>query len=287
MIILKKNKYSKEKMKKMGMGLLQRIYLIILCSIVIYPLLIVGTTAFKGGNVLAFDLDLTGNWTLENFTKLFTESFYLDWYKTTLTIALSTMLIQVFAVTLTGYAYSRYNFIGKKQSLKFFLVIQMVPSTAALTAFYVMGLLLGGLDQHWFLTLIYIGGGIPMNAWLMKGYFDTVPKELDESARLDGAGQTRTFVQIVLPLVSPMLAVQALWAFMAPFGEFMIARFLLRTPEKYTVALGLQTFINNPVEQKIGLFGAGSILIVLPICVIFFFLQKSFVSGLTSGGTKG
>lgn len=284
---LKKVRRKKRGYKKLLIAFLQRLYLLLLCAVVIYPLLIVITTAFKDGNALAFDLDLSGKWSLKNFYELFTDSFYLDWYKTTLSIALVTMLVQVAAVTLTGYAYSRYNFVGKKQTLKFFLVIQMVPSTAALTAFYVMGLLLGGLDSHWFLTLIYIGGGIPMNAWLMKGYFDTVPKELDESARLDGAGNTRTFIQIVLPLVTPMLSVQALWAFMAPFGEFMIARFLLRSPEKYTVALGLQTFINNPVQQRIGLFGAGSILIVLPICIIFFFLQKSFVSGLTSGGTKG
>jgi len=126
-----------------------------------------------------------------------------------------------------------------------------------------------------------------MNAWLMKGYFDTIPKELDESAMLDGAGKTRIFLQIVLPLIKPMIAVQALWAIMAPFGEYMIARFLLRTVPNYTVALGLHTFINNPVEQRVGMFGAGAILIALPISILFFFLQKSFVSGLTAGGTKG
>ena len=197
------------------------------------------------------------------------------------------MICQVSIVTLAGYTYSRYRFAGRKNSLKLFLIIQMVPTMAALTAFYVMALLLNALDQYWFLTLIYIGGGIPMNTWLMKGYFDTVPIDLDESAKLDGAGHFRIFWQIILPLVKPMIAVQALWAFMGPFGDYMLARFLLRSQEKITVAVGLQSFISNARDQKVALFAAGAILIAVPIVTLFFFLQKHFVSGLIAGGTKG
>lgn len=262
-------------------------YLILLSVIVIYPLLITASSAFKSGNVTAFSLDFNANWTLDNFRRLFTETLYGGWYLNTLFVALSTMAIQVAIITLAGYTYSRYRFTGRKQSLVTFLVIQMVPTTAALTAFFVMALLLQALDQHWFLAFIYIGGGIPMNTWLMKGYFDTVPIDLDESAKLDGAGHIRIFAQIVLPLVKPMIAVQALWAFMTPFGEYMLARFLLRTPANYTVAIGLQTFINDPMNQRVSLFAAGAILIALPICILFFMLQKNFVSGLTAGGTKG
>lgn len=263
------------------------VYLIVLAIIIIYPLLITASSAFKSGNITAFSLDLSSEWTLSNFARLFQETLYGTWYKNTLIVAVSTMVIQVGLVTIAGYAYSRYNFMGRKKSLMFFLVIQMVPTMAALTAFYVMALLLGALDQFWFLTMLYIGGGIPMNTWLMKGYFDTVPKDLDESAKLDGAGHFRIFWQIVLPLVRPMIAVQALWAFMTPFGDFMLARFLLRSPEKITVAVGLQTFISNPQDQKVALFAAGAILIAVPISVLFFLLQKNFVSGLTTGGTKG
>lgn len=263
------------------------LFLICLSIVIIYPLLITASTAFKTGNIAAFSLSLKGNWTLNNFQRLFTETLYGTWYKNTLIISVVTMVIQVIVVTLAGYTYSRYRFIGKKFSLMFFLVIQMVPTMAALTAFYVMAFLLDALDRYWFLTMIYIGGGIPMNTWLMKGYFDTVPIDLDESAKLDGAGHFRIFAQIVLPLVKPMIAVQALWAFMGPFGDYMLARFLLRTPENQTVAVGLQTFINDVTNQRVSLFAAGAILIALPICTLFFFLQKNFVSGLTSGGTKG
>ncbi|HFL0224176.1 TPA: sugar ABC transporter permease [Listeria monocytogenes] len=263
------------------------LFLTVLTIIILYPILITASSAFKPGNIAAFTLEWSDSWTLNNFTRLFNETLYLDWYKNTLIIAVVTMIMQVTIVTLAGYTYSRYCFKGRKNSLIFFLIIQMVPTMAALTAFYVLAMLLGALDQYWFLTLIYIGGGIPMNTWLMKGYFDTVPRDLDESAKLDGAGHFRIFAQIILPLVRPMIAVQALWAFMGPFGDFLLAKFLLRTPENLTIAVGLQTFIANPQQQKVALFAAGAILAALPICLLFFFLQKNFVSGLTAGGTKG
>lgn len=262
-------------------------YLIIMAVIIIYPLLITVTSAFKSGNLIAFNLSFDAEFTLNNFRRLFNETLYGRWYLNTLLVAVVAMAIQVVIITLAGYAYSRYRFMGRKSSLKFFIVVQMVPTIAALTAFYVMALLVGALDTHSFLIFIYVGGAIPMNTWLMKGYFDTVPIDLDESAKLDGAGHIRTFSQIVLPLVRPMIAVQALWAFMTPFGEFMLARFILRSPENYTVAIGLQQLISNPREQRVTLFAAGAILIAVPISILFFYLQKSFVSGLTAGGTKG
>ncbi|MBC1475240.1 sugar ABC transporter permease [Listeria grandensis] len=262
-------------------------FLIGLTIVILYPILITASSAFKPGNIAAFTLEWSDNWTLNNFARLFNDTLYLDWYRNTLIIAVTTMIFQVAIVTIAGYTYSRYRFKGRKNSLIFFLIIQMVPTMAALTAFYVLAMLLGALDQFWFLTLIYIGGGIPMNIWLMKGYFDTVPRDLDESAKLDGAGHFRIFGQIILPLVRPMIAVQALWAFMGPFGDFLLAKFLLRTPENLTIAVGLQSFIANPQQQKVALFAAGAILAALPICLLFFFLQKNFVSGLTAGGTKG
>lgn len=267
--------------------ILTYLYLIALSIIIIYPLLITVMSAFKSGNVVAFKLDGSTNFTFDNFLGLFNETLYGTWYLNTLIIATVTMIVQTSIVVLAGYAYSRYNFMARKQSLVFFLIIQMVPTMAALTAFFVMALMLNALNKSWFLIFLYVGGGIPMNAWLMKGYFDTVPISLDESAKLDGAGHFRRLWQIVLPLVRPMIAVQALWAFMGPFGDFILSKFLLREKEFYTVAVGLQTFISDPKNLKISYFAAGAILIALPISILFFFLQKNFVSGLTSGGDKG
>lgn len=262
-------------------------YMILLSIIILYPLIVTASSAFVAGNMTAFTFDINANWTLDNFRRLFEETLYGRWYMNTLIVAITTMVVQVSIVTLAGYAYSRYNFIGRKRSLIMFLIIQMVPTTAALTAFFVMAFLLNALNEFWFLSFLYIGGGIPMNTWLMKGYFDTVPYDLDESAKIDGAGHIRTFWEIVIPLVRPMIAVQALWAFMGPFGDYMLARFLLRNQEYYTVAVGLQTFITDTRNQRVALFAAGAILIAVPISILFFMLQKHFVSGLTSGGTKG
>lgn len=263
------------------------LFMISLSVIIIYPLLVTASSAFQSGNVTSFTLDFSSDWTLDNFRRLFEETLYGRWYVNTLIVAVSTMVAQVTIVTLAGYAYSRYRFMGRKNSLMMFLIIQMVPTTAALTAFFVMAFMLNAINEFWFLSFLYIGGGIPMNTYLMKGYFDTVPYDLDESAKIDGAGHIRTFWEIVTPLVRPMIAVQALWAFMGPFGDFMLARFLLRSQESYTVAVGLQTFINDTRNQRVALFAAGAILIAVPISILFFMLQKNFVSGLTSGGTKG
>lgn len=276
------------KRKRFFTQLLTYLYIISLAIVILFPILVTVSSAFRPGNTTAFSFHFDGPWTLSNFKTLFQDTLYLRWYWNTLIVAFFTMLIQVTVITLTGYAYSRYNFFGRKKSLIFFLVVQMVPTMAALTAYFVMAWLFNALNQYWFLILIYVGGGIPMNAWLMKGYFDTVPYDLDESAKLDGSGHFRTFYQIVLPLVRPMIAVQSLWAFMGPFGDFMLAKFLLRAQENYTVAVGLQSFITNDARNpKVTLFAAGAILIAVPISVLFFFLQKNFVSGLTSGGTKG
>ncbi|HEQ9391507.1 TPA: sugar ABC transporter permease [Streptococcus pyogenes] len=276
------------KRKRFFTQLLTYLYLISLVIVILFPILVTVSSAFRPGNTTTFSFHFDGPWTLSNFKTLFQDTLYLRWYWNTLIVAFFTMLIQVTVITLTGYAYSRYNFFGRKKSLIFFLVVQMVPTMAALTAYFVMAWLFNALNQYWFLILIYVGGGIPMNAWLMKGYFDTVPYDLDESAKLDGSGHFRTFYQIVLPLVRPMIAVQSLWAFMGPFGDFMLAKFLLRAQENYTVAVGLQSFITNDARNpKVTLFAAGAILIAVPISVLFFFLQKNFVSGLTSGGTKG
>lgn len=276
------------KRKRFFTQLLTYLYLISLAIVILFPILVTVSSAFRPENTTAFSFHFDGPWTLSNFKTLFQDTLYLRWYWNTLIVAFFTMLIQVTVITLTGYAYSRYNFFGRKKSLIFFLVVQMVPTMAALTAYFVMAWLFNALNQYWFLILIYVGGGIPMNAWLMKGYFDTVPYDLDESTKLDGSGHFRTFYQIVLPLVRPMIAVQSLWAFMGPFGDFMLAKFLLRAQENYTVAVGLQSFITNDARNpKVTLFAAGAILIAVPISVLFFFLQKNFVSGLTSGGTKG
>lgn len=190
-------------------------------------------------------------------------------------------------VTLTAYAFSRYRFVGRKYGLYAFLILQMFPVLMAMVAIYILLNTIGLLDSLWGLVLVYVGGSIPMNAFLVKGYFDTIPRELDESAKMDGAGHLRIFFTFMIPLAKPIIAVVALFNFMAPFMDFILPRIVLRSPENFTLALGLYNMVNDQFANTFTRFAAGSILIAIPIAIVFLFLQRYLISGLMSGSTKG
>jgi len=266
-------------------------YLVILAmfAIIFYPLLWIVGSSFNPGQSLSGSSIIPENATLAHYKELFNleKSNYLYWYWNSLKVSLMTMVLTVILVSLTAYAFSRYRFVGRKNSLMTFLILQMIPNFAALIAIFILALLTGLLDTHLGLVLVYVGGQIPMNTWLMKGYLDTIPKELDESAKMDGAGHLRIFFQIVMPLATPIIAVVALFAFIAPFGDFIIASILLRTETKYTLAVGLYDMVAKQFGAEFTTFAAGAVLIAVPIALLFLSFQKYFVSGLTAGGTKG
>ncbi|WP_423409669.1 sugar ABC transporter permease [Heyndrickxia sp. MSNUG] len=266
-------------------------YLVILAmfAIIIYPLLWIVGSSFNPGQSLSGSNIIPENATLSHYKELFdtSKSNYLYWYWNSLKVSVLTMVFTVILVSLTAYSFSRYRFIGRKNSLMTFLILQMIPNFAALIAIFILALLTGLLDSHIGLILVYVGGAIPMNTWLMKGYLDTIPKELDESAKMDGAGHLRIFFQIVMPLATPIIAVIALFSFIAPFGDFILATVLLRTESKYTLAVGLYDLVAKQFGAEFTTFAAGAVLIAVPIALLFLSFQKYFVSGLTAGGTKG
>ncbi|ELH4360907.1 sugar ABC transporter permease [Staphylococcus pseudintermedius] len=257
--------------------------------VILYPLLWTFGISLNPGTTLYGAKMIPDNATFANYIYLLTDenSQYLTWYKNTLLVASANALFSVIFVTLTSYAFSRYRFVGRKYGLITFLILQMFPVLMAMVAIYILLNTIGLLDSLLGLTLVYIGGSIPMNAFLVKGYFDTIPKELDESAKIDGASHMRIFFQIMLPLAKPILAVVALFNFMGPFMDFILPKILLRRPEKYTLAVGLFNFINHQYANNFTVFAAGAIMIALPISIVFLFLQKYLVSGLTAGATKG
>jgi len=261
----------------------------IMFMVILYPIIWIIGSSFNPGDSLSGSSIIPKNATLDHYKELFNteNSDYLYWYWNSLKVSVLTMLITVILVSLTAYSFSRYRFIGRKNGLMTFLILQMVPNFAALIAIFVLALLTGLLDSHLGLILVYVGGQIPMNTYLMKGYLDTIPKELDESARMDGAGHLRVFFQIVMPLAKPIVAVVALFAFIAPFADFIIANILLRSEKKFTLAVGLYKLISDQFGAKFTEFAAGSVLIAIPIAILFLCFQKYFVSGLTAGGTKG
>lgn len=162
----------------------------------------------------------------------------------------------------------------EKNALVLFMLLQMIPQFSALVALFVLAQMLGMMNSHWLLILLYIGGLIPMNTYLMKGYMDSIPIDLDESAKIDGASNTRIFLQIIMPLSKPMIAVVAMNGFTGPLGDFVLSSTILRTPESYTLPIGLYNLVNEVMGASYTTFAAGAILISIPVAVIFIMLQK-------------
>ncbi|WP_296360910.1 sugar ABC transporter permease [Virgibacillus sp.] len=265
------------------------IFFLIMFVIIGYPLFwALMMSLNEGSNMLVTDL-FPKNPTLEHYKWLFTDpnSDYVIWYKNSLYVAVINSIGSVVITSLIAYAFSRYKFVGRKYGLYMFLLLQMFPALMGMVALYILLNTIGLTDSLYGLMLIYLGGQIPFNAWLVKGYFDTIPKELDEAAKIDGAGHLKIFWTIMLPLAKPILAVVALFNFMAPFMDFLLPRIVLTSPEKYTLALGLYNFINDQFSTNFTRFAAGSILIAVPIALVFLLLQRYLISGLTSGATKG
>ena len=283
---------SKEKLSNRGRGkrALAYILLIAVCVIIIYPLLWTIGASFNPGNSLVSTSIIPKNPTNEHYVKLFAGEgnlFYKQWYLNSLKISVFTMLLSLISVSFTAYAFSRFRFKGRKNGLTLFMLLQMIPQFSALTAIFVLGQMLGLINSHWLLILIYVGGQIPMNSYLLKGYMDTIPMDLDESARIDGASRTRIFWQIIIPLSRPMLAVVAMNGFTGPLGDFALSSVILRNPESYTLPIGLYKLVSDKMGASYTTFAAGAILISIPIVIVFSSLQKHFVSSLTAGGTKG
>lgn len=258
--------------------------------VIIYPLLWAIGASFNPGNSLVSTSIIPKHPMVAHFTRLFANEgtlLYKQWYLNSLKISFFTMLLSLIFVSMTAYAFSRFRFVGRKNGLTLFLLLQMIPQFSALIAIFVLAQMLGLINSHWLLTLIYVGGQIPMNTYLLKGYFDSIPVELDESAKIDGASNMRVFLQIIIPLSRPMLAVVAMNGFTGPLGDFALSSVLLRNPQYYTLPIGLYKLVTDKMGASYTTFAAGALLISIPIALVFIALQKHFVSGLTAGGTKG
>ncbi|MEC1752854.1 arabinogalactan oligomer ABC transporter permease GanQ [Bacillus mojavensis] len=278
------------KVRKFVRLLFSYLFLACMAVIIVYPLLWTAGASFNPGNSLISTSLIPKNPTFDHYKELFAgkESLqYVQWYINSIKISLFTMAGSLICVTFTAYAFSRFRFKGRKYALTLFLLLQMIPQFSALIALFVLAQILGMVNSHWLLILLYIGGLIPMNTYLMKGYMDSIPIDLDESAKMDGASSTRIFLQIILPLSKPMAAVVAMNGFTGPVGDFVLSSTILRTPESYTLPVGLFNLVNDVMGASYTTFAAGALLISIPVAVIFIMLQKNFVSGLTAGGTKG
>lgn len=279
------------------------VFLVFMVLVTLYPLLWVFTVAFSGQQSLTF-VSLPADPTLwdrvravmpwpeqvtfKNFVDLFSDQPFARWLLNSVLVSAATTLVGVFLACTAGYAFSRFQFPGRRAGLMAFLVSQMFPGVLTLVPLYIIIVKWLGLGSNYLgLILVYSTTAIPFCVWMLKGYFDTIPKELEESALMDGASTTTIFFRIILPLAKPAVAVTALFSFMTAWNEFVLALTFLDQENMYTAPVGLRFFVGGYAEQQWGYFAAGSIVAAIPIVILFLYLQKYLVSGLTAGAVKG
>lgn len=278
------------------------ILLVLVTLVAVYPILWVLTVAFSGQQVLAF-VELPANpgfldrlravmpwpshFSLSNFVDVFTEQPFARWLLNSAVVAGATTIVGVFLASTAGYAFSRFRFPGRRVGLMSFLVSQMFPGVLMLIPLYIIVVKWLNLGSSYIgLILVYSTTAIPFCVWMLKGYFDTIPRELEESALMDGASQVTIFTRIVLPLAKPAVAVTALFSFMTAWNEFILALTFINQEDMYTAPVGLRFFVSGFSEQW-GYFAAGALVAAIPVVVLFMFLQKYLISGLTAGAVKG
>jgi len=256
--------------------------------LVAYPLAFTLSSAFSESDGLATlsPYPFQGTLSMRQFSRLFSETNYLQWFQNTLKIASANMLLSVCVTTVSAYIFSRFHFPMKRPMLMSMLILQMFPSFAGMIALYVLVWRIGLLNNHLGLILIYAAGTIPYNTWLIKSYLDTIPRSLDEAARVDGAGYFKTFYKIVIPIARPMIVFLAVTSFTGPWMDFIMPRMLLTTDSKKTLAVGLFEMINGRERNYFSMFAAGAVLVALPFMILFAINQQYMTQILSSGAVK-
>jgi arabinogalactan oligomer/maltooligosaccharide transport system permease protein len=261
--------------------------LIILSCVSLFPALWIIMSSLKEGNSLHSDTLFPRSFTLDHYRDLFEKTKYPLWFLNTLKVAVLSTLFGTFLLLLTSYAISRFRFAGRKFALNTLLVLQMFPGFMAMIAIYVLLNTMGLLNSHWALILVYSSGAIISNVFVAKGFFDTIPKSLEDAARIDGASHLKVFFSIIIPLAKPMLTYASLMIFNGAFLDFIFADLVLRTEDQRTLAVGLYRMVSQRNSTEFTMFAAGAVLVAVPITMLFLLLQRNLVDGLTAGASKG
>ncbi len=277
---------SNKLVAKVNRGVIYFIFGVI-SFLVLYPLVYVVSGSFAPGNSVASMsiVPFADGFTLKHFKHLLFKTDYIHWFMNTLFIAFWTAVLTVFTASTSAYIFSRFKFAFKKSMMLALLILQIFPSFVGMIAIYVILLRIGGMDTLWGLVLVYTAGNIPYNTWLVKNYMDTVSKNLDEAARIDGASNFRTFVQIILPITRPIITFLALTSFIGPWMDFIFPKMILRSPDKQTLALGLFSFVTDK-KNEFTTFASGSLIVVIPFVIFFLLTQKTMITSFGGAAVK-
>lgn len=268
---------------------------IVVSVFALFPLLYVVSASLNPKGTLTGSNQLFSAVGIDSYVRILSDpqNPYGQWFLNTLLIAVVTGAVTVFIGACAAYAFSRMRFAGRRVGLVTIVVVQMFPQLLAVVAIFLLMSTLGdwfpaiGLNTHTGLILVYLGGALGVNTYLMYGFFNTIPKEIDEAARIDGAGHARIFFTIILRLVAPILAVVGLLSFIGTVNEYVIASVMLVDVEQQTLVVGLTKLVANPRYADWSAFSAGAVMAAIPVMILFLFLQKYIVGGLTAGATKG
>ena len=268
---------------------------IVVSAFALFPLLYVLSASLNPKGTLTGSNQLFSAIGIDSYVRILSDpqNPYGLWFLNTLLVAVVTGAVTVFIGACAAYAFSRMRFAGRRVGLVTIVVVQMFPQLLAVVAIFLLMSTLGdwfpaiGLNTHTGLILVYLGGALGVNTYLMYGFFNTIPKEIDEAARIDGAGHARIFFTIILRLVAPILAVVGLLSFIGTVNEYVIASVMLVDVEQQTLVVGLTKLVANPRYADWSAFSAGAVMAAIPVMILFLFLQRYIVGGLTAGATKG
>ena len=254
----------------------------------VYPILRVFAISLRPGDrLLSKSLAIIpSDATLSTYVKLFTQEPFLHWMGNSIIISIAVTIVGAGLAATAGYAFSRYKFRGRDPAMIGLITTQMFPVTMLLLPLFIVLIQLKAYDSFIALIIAYSATALPFTVWQMKGYYDTIPFELEEAASIDGCSQFEIFWRIVLPLASPALVITALFSFMTAWSEYLVAAVLIQDQGLFTLPLGLKMFQSN-MEVAWGLYSAGAIVVSIPVVVLFLFLSRWLVSGLTLGSVKG
>ncbi len=285
---------SRKMQQRVGI-IIRWIIAIFLMIFAVFPVIWIVSASLNPSDTLATQTLIPANASLDNYRELLSNPIFpfTTWLWNSIKLATISTLLSVSITTLAAYAFSRFRFYGRTNLLKSILLIQVFPTLLAIVAIFLLIGQIGdilpafGLNTHAGLVLVYLGGAMGINIWLMKGFFDTIPREIDESAMVDGATHWQIFTVLLLPLMRPILVVIGILSFIGIYGDFLMARILLKSTEQYTLMVGLQLFTSSDFAQKWGQFAAGALIGALPIMLIYLLLQDQILGGLTGGAVKG